>query len=266
MTGLWIVLFVVAVAAIAAGLHTAARRKRRRELMEQRLTPEQRERLGELFPLWRKVPADVREKVEALIPVFFEEKNFEPCGGVEAITDDMMLAIAAPACLLVASRSIDDYEKLRSVLIYPNAYVVKDEYGGEDVRLGESWGAGSVVLAWESVLAGDKNPEDGLNVVLHEFAHQLDQADGAGDGVPELEDRDDYGRWSAAFRPAYEEFQEVVRKGQPSVIDEYGATNPAEFFAVVTETFFERSKKLKFEEPELYEELRRFYGMDPEAW
>lgn len=266
MTGLWIVLAVLAVAAVAAGIHGSVKRRRRRELMERRLTPAERERLAELFPLWRDIPGEVREKVEALMSVFLGEKNFEACGGVEEVSSDMQLAIAAPACLLIANRSIDDYHRLRSVLVYPDAYVVKDEWGIEDVRLGESWGAGSVVLAWKSVLAGDRNPEDGLNVVLHEFAHQLDQADGAGDGVPELEDGEEYGRWSAAFRPAYEEFREVVRKGEPSVIDEYGATNPAEFFAVVTETFFERAKKLKFEEPELYEELRRFYGMDPVEW
>jgi Mlc titration factor MtfA (ptsG expression regulator) len=266
MTGVWIVLAVVAVAALVAGLHGLTRRRRRRRLMAVRLTAGQREQLGELFPLWRRVPAEIRGRVEALMPVFLGEKNLEACGGLEQITDEMRLAIAAPACLLVANRSIDDYHLLHSVLVYPDAFVVRDEWGVEDVRLGESWGAGSVVLAWKSVLAGDRNPEDGLNVVLHEFAHQLDQADGAGDGVPELDEAEDYGRWSAAFQPAFEEFREVVRKGQPSVLDEYGATNAAEFFAVATETFFERAEKLKFEEPELYQELRRFYGMDPAAW
>ena len=266
MIGLWIVLLVVVAAVVAAWMHGVGVRRRRKELMGQGLTAAQRVRLGELFALWRKMPEEVRNQVEGLMPVFLGEKSLEACGGLEEISEDMKLAIAAPACLLVINRSIDDYSKLRSVLVYPDAYVVKDEWGVEDVRLGESWGAGSVVLAWKSVLAGDRNPEDGLNVVLHEFAHQLDQADGAGDGVPELDDNEDYGRWSAAFRPAYEEFCEVVRKGQPSVIDDYGATNPAEFFAVVTETFFERARKLKREEPELYEELRRFYGMDPEGW
>jgi len=266
MIAVWIVLGVVAVVALAGGFYSRARARRRRQEMERRLAPEDRQRLEELFPLWRRVPPDLHGRIEGLMHAFLDEKRFEPCGGVEEITRDMALAIAAPACLLIANRSLDEYRRLRSVLVYPDAYRVKDEWGMEDIRLGESWGSGSVVLAWNSVLAGDRNPEDGLNVVLHEFAHQIDQADGAGDGVPELDEQEDYGRWSAAFRPAYKEFCDVVRRGLPSVIDEYGATNPAEFFAVVTETFFERAKKLREEEPELYEELRRFYGMDPAEW
>jgi hypothetical protein len=266
MTGVWIVLAVVAVAVAAAWLHAAMRARRRRQLAVCRFTAAERARLAELFPLWRRVPADLRERVEALMQVFLDEKIFEPCGGLLEITRDMQLAIAAPACLLVANRSLDDYRHLRSVLVYPDAFRVKDEWGVEDLRLGESWGAGSVVLAWHSVLAGDRHPDDGLNVVLHEFAHQLDQVDGAGDGVPELTESADHGRWSAAFRPAYDEFREVVRKRQPTVIDDYGAESPAEFFAVVTETFFERARELRDEDPELYQELRRCYGMDPAEW
>jgi Mlc titration factor MtfA (ptsG expression regulator) len=143
---------------------------------------------------------------------------------------------------------------------------VKDEWGEEGVNLGESWGTGSVVLAWQSVKQGDANPEDGLNVVLHEFAHQIDQEDGAADGVPELEELTDYGKWSRAFLPAYDGFCERVNAGKRSVLDDYGAESPAEFFAVATETFFERAKGLKREEPEIYAELVKFYGMDPGAW
>jgi Mlc titration factor MtfA (ptsG expression regulator) len=266
MIAVWIVLGSVAVVALAGGLYSRARAQRRREALSRRLTEADRERLAELFPMWRKVPPELHGRIEGLMHAFFDEKTFEACGGLGEITRDMVLAITAPACLLIVNHSLDEYRQLRSILVYPDAYRVKDEFGMEDVRLGESWGSGSVVLAWKSVLAGDRNPEDGLNVVLHEFAHQLDQADGAGDGVPELDDREDYGRWSAAFRPAFEEFKDIVRRGLPSVIDEYGATNPAEFFAVVTETFFERAKKLREEEPDLYEELRRFYGMDPAEW
>src|SRR5690606_26438257 len=124
----------------------------------------------------------------------------------------------------------------------------------------------SVVLSWESVLQGDRFPEDGLNVVLHEFAHQLDQADGAADGVPPMEDGDDYGRWSQAFLPAFDDFCERVNAGRRTVLDDYGAESPAEFFAVATETFFERAREMKREEPEIFAELVTFYGMDPSAW
>ena len=266
MTAVWIVLGVVAVVLVVGGAYSRKQARRRKEALARRLDPQERKRLEELFPLWRKIPEELHGRIEGLMFAFLEEKVFEPCGGIEEITRDMELAIAAPACLLIVNHSLDEYRRLRSILVYPDAYRVKDEWGVEDVRLGESWGSGTVVLAWKSVLSGDRNPEDGLNVVLHEFAHQLDQTDGAGDGVPELDDAGEYGRWSAAFRPAFEEFKDIVRRGLPSVIDEYGATNPAEFFAVVTETFFERAGKLREEEPELYEELRRFYGMDPAEW
>jgi hypothetical protein len=266
VTGIWLVLGLVLVAAAAAWLHATARKRRRRKLMQRRLSAEERECLGRRFPLFRVMPEEVRERLETLVPVFLDEKVFEPCGGLEEVTPEMRLAIAAPACLLVAYRSIDDYASLRSVLVYPDAFQVKDEWGEDDVRLGESWGSGSVVLAWQSVVDGDAHPEDGLNVVLHEFAHQLDQEDGVADGVPELDFRHDHGRWSAVFLPAYEDFKAALRSGCRSVLDDYGAESPAEFFAVATETFFERARELRKQEPELYQELSRFYGMDPAEW
>lgn len=198
--------------------------------------------------------------------VFMAEKVFEACGELERVSDEMRLAIAGPACLLIARRPQDYYERLRSILVYPTAYRAADEWGDEDVRLGESWGTGSVVLGWESVLQGDRNPEDGLNVVMHEFAHQLDQEDGAADGVPEFEEAEDYGRWSRAFAPAYDEFCERVNAGKRTVMDDYGAESPAEFFAVATETFFERSEAMRREEPGMHAELVRFYGMNPAEW
>jgi Mlc titration factor MtfA (ptsG expression regulator) len=198
--------------------------------------------------------------------VFLDEKSFEACGELEQVTREMRLAVAAQACLLIAHRPQDYYERLKSVLIYPGAYRARDEHGDEDMRLGESWGTGSVVLGWQSVLQGGRNTEDGHNVVIHEFAHQLDQEDGAADGVPELEDGEQYGRWSKAFAPSYEAFCERVNRGRRSVLDPYGATNPAEFFAVASETFFEKSREMKEEEGEVFEVLVRFYGMDPSTW
>jgi Mlc titration factor MtfA (ptsG expression regulator) len=222
--------------------------------------------LAEVFPLWVSLPDETREQVEGWIRVFLDEKSFEACGELEEVTERMRLAVAAQACLLIAHRPQDYYERLKSVLLYPGAYQARDEHGESDVRLGESWGTGSVVLGWSSVLQGGRNSEDGHNVVIHEFAHQLDQEDGAADGVPDFEDGDDYGCWSRAFAPSYEAFCERVNRGQRSVLDDYGATNPAEFFAVATETFFEKPKAMKREEPEVYEALVEFYGMDPNEW
>jgi hypothetical protein len=123
-----------------------------------------------------------------------------------------------------------------------------------------------VVLAWDSVLGGAKNMLDGHNVTLHEFAHQLDQEDGAGDGVPILEQRSAYVDWARVFRHEYEELVDKTDRGRKSVMDRYGATNPAEFFAVATETFFEKPKQLEAKHPELYDELRSYYGVDPGSW
>lgn len=266
MTGLLI--FIGGLACVAAFVLWYSRRaeKQREKLRENRLDERQRALVIENFPLWEEIPEDIREDTERWMQVFLAEKSFEACGGLPEVTEEMRLAIAAPACLLIARRPRDYYDRLRSILVYPDAFAVKDEWGIEDARLGESWGTGSVVLSWQTVKQGDLNPEDGLNVVLHEFAHQIDQEDGAADGVPEFEEPTDYGKWSQAFLPAYDGFCERVNEGKRTVLDDYGAESPAEFFAVATETFFERAKGLKREEPGIYAELVKFYGMDPAEW
>lgn len=266
MTGLLILIGGLVCVAGFVFWHASRVKKQREKLRENRLDERQQAIVIEHFPLWEEIPEDIREETERWMQVFLAEKNFEACGGLPEVTEEMRLAIAAPACLLIARRPQDYYDRLRSILVYPDAFTVKSEHGDEDVHLGESWGTGSVVLAWQSVKQGDLNPEDGLNVVLHEFAHQIDQEDGAADGVPELDEIEDYGKWSRAFLPAYDSFCERVNEGKRSVLDDYGAESPAEFFAVATETFFERSAGLKREEPEIYAELVKFYGMDPSEW
>ena len=266
MLGVWVLVGGLAGLAGFMGAHGAKRQRRRKELRELELSEAERGVIERLFPLWQRVPAETRRLAEGWIQVFLAEKPFEACGDLEEVADEMRLAVAAPACLLIAHRPEDYYERLRSILMYPGAYRSRDRWGEQDVRLGESWGTGSVVLSWESVRQGDRNPEDGLNVVLHEFAHQIDQADGAADGVPEFEDEEDYGRWSRAFAPAYDDFCDRVNAGKRTVMDDYGAENPAEFFAVAPETFFERAKAMRREEPEVYREMARFYRMDPASW
>lgn len=266
MSGLWLLLGGLICVVAIVFWHSGRVQRRRRGLRALRLDARQREIVMDVFPLWEEIPEDIRMETEGWMHVFLAEKTFEACGGLREVDETMRLAIAAPACLLFVKRPQDYYERLRSILVYPDAFRVKDEWGVEDIRLGESWGHGSVVLAWQTVKQGDLNPEDGLNVVLHEFAHQIDQEDGAADGVPELEDVTDYGKWSEAFLPAYDDFCERVNKGKRTVMDDYGAESPAEFFAVATETFFERAKKFRQEEPEIYEELARFYGMNPADW
>jgi len=174
--------------------------------------------------------------------------------------------------MLLLNRKTDGYPKLYSVLVYPSTYVAggKGFFGNtsqpKSVRLGESWGHGTVVLSWDSVKQGAFNFKDGHNVTMHEFAHQLDQADGVADGAPVLEDRSAYTTWAAVFSREFSRLQEKKRKRKPSLLDKYGATNPAEFFAVVTESFFEKPKQFQKKHPELYEALQDYYKVDPVEW
>ncbi len=158
-------------------------------------------------------------------------------------------------------------------MVYPHTYVAKIvssdgrvTIDGQSVRLGESWQNGPVVLAWDSVTGGTSNITDARNVVLHEFAHQLDQEDGAADGAPILEHRSAYVAWARVLGEEYAVLQKSKKAHRRSVMNKYGATNPAEFFAVATETFFEKPKQMQKRHPELYDELRDYYKLDPLEW
>ena len=185
----------------------------------------------------------------------------------------MRIAVAARACLLVLNRiELDEplYPELETIIIYPSSYRarVKRQEGyvtveDEHARLGESWTHGVVVLAWDAVLHGAANPSDGHDVVLHEFAHQLDGADGVMDGTPELDDHDHFEAWSSVAGEAYTELRAAVARGRKTSIDAYGATNEAEFFAVVVEQFFEKPLQLTQRYPDLYAELALFFRFDP---
>ena len=236
--------------------------------------------LEKRFPIYAWLPESDRKELQGHIQVFLAEKRFEGCGGLE-LTDEIKLCVAAPACLLLLHRETDYYPGLRSILVYPSTYFAKvsdrDNAGvvqeGHESRLGEAWHSGAVVLAWDSVHGGIANPEDGQNVVLHEFAHQLDFENGPADGVPVLggelpwyRRRGAYKTWAGVLGKEYEQLQALASKGKKSVLDEYGATNPAEFFAVATEAFFERADALRQRHPALYEELKSFYRQDPAQW
>ena len=256
------------------------RRRRRRAQLQSREFPESwAGTLRRDFPLYGKLPEELRERLEGLVQIFLDEKNFEACGGLPEVDERMRLLIAAQACVLLLG--LEDhgfYSRLQSVLVYPGAFhdarrktfELPDE-DDRDARLGESWTSGSVVLSADSVLAGARNDDDGMNVVMHEFAHQLDQADGVGDGAPILQqsadfDVDDYDDWARVLGENYEEMLDDIFERRRPILDPYGATNPAEFFAVATETFFEEPERLKREAADLYAALQKFYGTDPARW
>ena len=222
--------------------------------------------------LYKRLEPDEREKLERLTLLFLAEKRFEDAGGLE-LTAEMQAVIAARACLLVLHRlELDDplYPGLDVVIVYPSAYrvpgarreggIVLDE---QEVRLGESWTRGIVVLSWDAVRAGGARPKDGHDVVLHEFAHQLDGEDGTMDGAPALGSARRYRAWASVLGADYSDLVQRAHRGRTSDLDAYGATSPAEFFAVVTEAFFERPATLRDKHPALYAELAGFYRFDP---
>jgi len=176
--------------------------------------------------------------------------------------------------VLLLHRETDYYPKLKSILVYPTAYVVSEErpigdglWSDEDeVRLGHtSAKLGALVIAWDDALRGGRSVDDAANVVFHEFAHQLDFEDRVVDGTPPLE-RGQYRSWARVLGAEYEELRRAADDNVPTLIDQYGAINPAEFFAVVTELFFERPIELRDRHPALYHELQSFYRQDPAAW
>ena len=220
-------------------------------------------------PLARGLSADERERLLRLVQVFLADKHFEGCGGL-TLTEEMKVTIAAGACLLLLHLEGPCYPTLRTVLVYPHDFVPKrarslrtGEIAPAPARLmGQSWGAGVVVISWDDAVGGARNPADGENVVLHEFAHQLDAEDGASDGAPLLAPSA-LRTWGGVLSQEYERLREDAAHDRPSALDDYGATNKAEFFAVATETFFEKPVQLEREHPELYGQLRQFYQQDP---
>lgn len=215
----------------------------------------------------------MQQQWQDLIKVFLHDKRFVGCGGLE-INDDIRVTIAAQACLLVLNRNSSIYSSLHAILVYPSTFVVhrqvRDEMGlvseNPTAMLGESWDQGKVVLAWDNADHGVRNFHDGHNVVLHEFAHQLDSESGAANGAPLLLTKGAYKSWATVLTREFNQLQADEASGQQGLLDHYGATNPAEFFAVATETFFECPQQLLENHTELYRELAAFYQLDPVTW
>lgn len=225
------------------------------------------------LPIYLHLTLTERRRLQGHIQVFLTEKQFIGCRGLK-VTEEMKVTIAAVACLLLLNERGKYFPKLRSILIYPSTYFVKEtvaisNYVVEErhmARLGESWTHDQVILSWEQVQQDTHNWQDGRNVILHEFAHQLDQEDGKAEGVPILQRNSDYLIWARVMTEEYQKLCNDVQQGIKTVIDSYGVTNPAEFFAVATETFFEKPQQLLKQHPALYELLQKYYQVNPEQW
>jgi Mlc titration factor MtfA (ptsG expression regulator) len=250
------------------------RRLSRADVIAEPFPVEFRELILRRVPCAQLLTSSELGKLEALVRIFNSEKRFEGAGGLE-LTEEMRVVIAARACLLVLWRTeLDEplYPELLSVVVYPSTYKVRREQRegyvtieDEQARLGESWTAGVVVLSWSAVNQGSSARSDGHDVVLHEFAHQLDAEDGAMDGTPELDDLQRYSVWSRVAGSEYAALVDDLEHQRKTSIDAYGASNAPEFFAVVVEQFFEKPAALARQHAELYAELSRFFRFDPVA-
>ena len=253
---------------------------RRKKLQATPLPLEWRKIVETWCSFHHQLPEADRRELEGHIQVFLAEKRFEGCDGL-IITDEIKVCVAAFACLLLLHRDTDYFPSLRTILVYPSAYVVPTtQHVGsgvleesQQVRAGESWHEGAVVLAWDEALQGIQSPGNGYNVIVHEFAHQLDFEDGQADGAPLLGHgeslpvrRQRYADWSRVMRAEFEQLRSRVQRGERTTLRDYGATNPAEFFAVATECFFGKPQELRQQHPELYEEMKWYYQQDPANW
>ena len=274
--GLLFLLLIVA----GVSLYLGGRRGREREKQGRRdvllatpLSIEWRGYLEANVPLYQRIPENLKQQVEGHTQVLLSEIVFEGHGGL-TMSDEIRVTIAGQASFLLLNQKCWFPDSLRAVIVYPGVYMARTVQSGvgelytesEQPVLGQSWDAGVVVLSWDNARHTAANPCDGHNLVLHEFAHQLDQATGAADGAPVLEGRPRQRDWWRALSQTYADFNKDLERGSSTVMNDYGATNPAEFFAVATETFFEKPRQLRDRRPELYNELCYYYRTDPLEW
>jgi Mlc titration factor MtfA (ptsG expression regulator) len=266
---LWSVFLVAAFALLMPYLKT---RRKRKKLLASPLPPSLEKILRRNVPLYGRMPDTLKIRLQGLINVFLEEKDFEGCGGL-VINDEIRVTVAGQACMLLLNGNQSFFPTLRTILVYPSTYfadgvrrIGNQFIQDETARLGESWIGGAVVLAWDHVRNGAIHYNDGHNVVIHEFAHQLDQEDGYSDGTPVILRKSDLLEWKEVIDSEYKRLRFESEHGMADLIDSYGATNPAEFFAVASETYFEQPEEMKARHSQLFEILKKYYKIDSSEW
>ena len=267
-------ILLASVAAVLIGARPLARRHvewRRERLRRRPVPPAWHTVLALRLPLFRRLPDDVRTRLLADMQVFLAEKRFYGQDGLE-VTETMRLVIAAQACLLQLNQPTRYFPDFTSIILYPDTYVSTEtahdgllESTHEHVRAGESWYRGPVILSWRDIADDLAHARDGHNVVVHEFAHKLDEQDGLMDGAPAL-DNVQRRSWPTVFRHEYERLTHALDRGERTWLDPYAASAPEEFFAVTVESFFAQGAALQQHHPELYRELAAFFGFDPASW
>ena len=221
-----------------------------------------------LLPILQRLTAAESIRLRELATLFLHEKHFSSADGM-TLTSRMRVHVAVQACLLLLGLDWRYYRGWSEVILYPAEFLPRREYTDEagvvhvtrDVMVGEAWAGGPVVLSWPDAEASGQGK--GVNVVLHEFAHKLDMVNGRTDGLPPLHADMRIKDWAEAFKPAYEDFCVRIDAGEDTPIDPYAGESPGEFFAVLTEVFFETPEVLVAEYPVVYAQLSRFYRQDP---
>lgn len=246
--------------------------RRRKQILAEPFPAEWHRLLSESIWQYDQLTADERIRLQQLTQVFVAEKNWEGCNGLQ-LQDSMKVIIAAYACLLVMNLGYEEhFENVLSILIYPTTFVGKETtvigkgvvLEGTQARIGEAWYRGPVVLSWSDIrqVIGEQSP--GRNVILHEFAHQLDMLNGRSvDGTPPMSTVDQLNRWQKIVDSAYDQLVDSCRIGAPTFLDCYGATSLAEFFAVTTEAFFESPRPMRHFHPDLYAIFCEYYRQNP---
>jgi Mlc titration factor MtfA (ptsG expression regulator) len=243
---------------------------RRRRILGRPFDPRWLEYLARHVPHYDLLTGVEQAKLRDDLRIFIAERHWEGVGGL-AITDEVQVAIAGQACLLVLSYSVDLFDRVRTVLVKPDAYVGPETIPvihdialfGETVRLGEAHYRGPVILSWKAAQRGGALADEGENLVMHEFAHQLDMLDGLADGIPPIGDPALRKRWKSVMQDEYERLARAAERGRETILDPYGATDEAEFFSVATESFFQRPVDLRTHQPRLYTLLCAMYQQDP---
>lgn len=246
--------------------------RRRERLLEHEFPAAWTEILERNVAAYKLLDDEEKQRLRDLVQVFIAEKNWEGCGGLD-LTDEIRITVAGTGCQMLLGRDHDLFKEVDSILIYPSAVIAPlhqrshFDPGGKPVEegtavLGLAQQQGAVVLAWDSARSGARNARDGRNVVIHELAHKIDFMDGETDGTPLMETGTERRRWAHAFAPAYLAHKERHEQGKRSFLDDYAATNEAEYFAVATEAFFEKPGQLAKQLPEVYASLRDFFKLD----
>lgn len=210
------------------------------------------------------------QALRRLCSLFLDRKEFTGAHGL-VVTDDMAVAIAAQACLPVLRLGLEAYDGFLGIVVHPGQArvqrAVADEDGivheYEEVLSGEAVEGGPVMLSWRDVRGSGATAADGYNVVIHEFAHVLDMADGLTDGVPVLPGHLDRAAWQATLEDAQARLEQALQDERPTALDPYAAQGPQELFAVASEAFFVCPAELQRDQPDLYRMLAAFYRQDP---